>query len=58
MADVQTLDGANELYILKNFSISGSGISGLGVSIFIGYSLEAEPGEMYYSGTPIVFNLE
>jgi len=58
VADVQTLDGANELYILKNFSIGESGISGVGVSIFIGYSLESEPDEVYYSGTPIVFNLE
>jgi len=55
---VKTLQGANEIQILKDFNLLANGIGNVGVAMYIGYSLESEPDEIYYSGTPIMFRVE
>lgn len=52
------LSGANEIYILKNFDLTANNISNIGVAMYVGYSLDSEPEEVYYSGTPIMFRVE
>lgn len=53
-----TLDGANEIYVLKDFNLAANLISNIGVAVYVGYSLDSEPGDVYYSGTPIQFRVE
>ena len=53
-----TLSGANEIYVLKDFNLDANQVRNIGVAVYVGYSLDAEPGEVYYSGTPIQFRVE
>lgn len=53
-----TLSGANEIYVLKDFNLDANQVRNIGVAVYVGYSLDAEPGEVYYSGTPIKFRVE
>ena len=55
---VRSLSGANELYILKDFNLAANLISNISVAIYVGYSLDSEPGEVYFSGAPIQFRVE
>lgn len=54
---VITLSGANEIYILEDFNLEQNGIRDVGVAVYIGYSLDAEPDEVYYSGAPLQFRV-
>ena len=55
---VQPLIGANEIYVLKNFDLRANQVQNIGVSVYVGYSVVEEPGEVYYSGTPIKFRVQ
>jgi hypothetical protein len=55
---VKALGGANELYILKDFNLAANLISNISVAVYVGYSLDSEPGEVYFSGAPIQFRVE
>jgi hypothetical protein len=55
---LRTLQGANEIQILKDFNLKANGIGNVGVAMYLGYSLETEPNEVYFSGTPIMFHVE
>ena len=55
---VQPLIVANEIYVLKNFDLRANQVQNIGVSVYVGYSLVEEPGEIYYSGTPIKFRVQ
>ena len=55
---VQPLIGANEIYVLKNFDLGANQVQNIGVSVYVGYSVVEEPGEVYYSGTPIKFRVQ
>lgn len=55
---LRTLYGANEIQILKDFNLKANGIGNVGVAMYLGYSLETEPNEVYFSGTPIMFHVE
>jgi|GEM_PF-5792419 len=57
-SSVVTLSGANELHILKDFNLQANLIQDIGVAIYVGYSLEEDPGEVYFSGYPIQFRVE
>lgn len=52
------LKGANEIYVLKDFDLTANNISNLGVAVYVGYSLDSNPNEIYFSGTPIQFRIE
>lgn len=54
---LRTLGAANEIYVLRDFDLRANGINNLGVAVYVGYSLDEEPGEVYYSGTPIQFKV-
>lgn len=56
-APLVTLSGANEMYILENFNLRHNQVSNVGVAVFVGYSLDSEPNEIYYSGSPLQFHV-
>jgi hypothetical protein len=44
--------------ILKNLKAEAFGVSDLTIQIFLGYSLDAAPGEIYFNGKPITLSIE
>lgn len=48
------LKRANEIYLLNGFVPADGGVSSLELSVFLGYSMDSEPGEVYFSQTPII----
>jgi len=54
----QTLEGAHEIYVLEDFDLAANHFSDIAVGVYIGYSLDDEPNEVYFSGNPIAFRIE
>jgi len=44
--------------IFKSLQGDALGVSNLSASIFVGYSLDANPGEIYFNGKPIFFAID
>ncbi|WP_339866996.1 matrixin family metalloprotease [Pseudohongiella nitratireducens] len=49
---------SNEIYVLKDFNLKENGVSNTEVSVYVGYSLDEQPDEVYFSGSPIFFAIE
>jgi len=52
-----SLPTKQDIPILKNLKGEKFAISDLGVQIFVGYSLDSAPGEIYFNGNPISFSI-
>ena len=50
-----SLPSKQDIDILKNLKGEKFGVSNLGVDVFLGYSLDSAPGEIYFNGKPISF---
>jgi len=44
--------------ILRNLNAEALGISGITLTVFIGYSLESSPSEIYFNGKPITVTVQ
>ena len=49
----KTLSSFEPLTIVDDMPLGPAGAAGLSLSIFFAYNTSAEPGELYYSGTPV-----
>ncbi len=52
-AELKTLDVANEHLIFQDLVAADLGITDIELLVFVAYSIEADPSELYYSSTPI-----
>jgi hypothetical protein len=53
-----SLTSKQDIAILKNLKGEKFGVSNLGVDVFLGYSLDSAPGEIYFNGKPISFFID
>lgn len=53
-----SLQPLENVALLKNLKADVLGVSNLGVSLFVGYSLNEAPGDLYFNGKPITFTIK
>lgn len=52
------LQSQESFSLLKNLNGDALGAKGISASLFIGYSLDNDPGEIYFNGRPITFSIQ
>ena len=53
-----SLNGNEEIEIVKSFVPSDYGIQELVVEFYVGYGLDADPDEIYFNTTPMNLTIE
>lgn len=54
----RTLQVSEPVTILEDMAFGPAGYAGTSFSVFLGYDTTAAPGELYYSGMPLTFEIE
>lgn len=54
----KTLQVSEPITILENVAFGPAGLTGATLSIFLAYDTTAAPGELYYSGVPLIVAIE
>lgn len=54
----RTLQASEPITILEDVAFGPAGLAGASLAIFLAYDTTAAPGELYYSGVPLVVGIE
>lgn len=54
----RTLQASEPITILESIAFGPAGLAGASLAIFLAYDTIAAPGELYYSGAPLIFAIE
>jgi len=54
----RTLQASEPITLLENVAFGPAGLAGATLSIFLAYDTTAAPGELYYSGVPLIVSIE
>ena len=54
----RTLQASEPITILENVAFGPAGLAGASLAIFLAYDTTAAPGELYYSGVPLIVAIE